>query len=94
MNLERVNFGSIWTVIAGTAMAVVYMFSTFVTAAEFSQFSVEVYYGQYYARLTDFTKAVDDENEDLADEFSKQLERLKAKICEEDPEWERCHEDA
>ena len=93
MKLEHINVGSIWMMLTGTVLAVVYMFTTFVTAAEFNQFSVEVYYGQYYERLEDWQRAIDSGNDDYANELERQLERLRAKICEEDPEWERCDDE-
>ena len=47
-------------------------------------------YGQYYDRLDDFDEAQDEENDELAKEYARQMERLKAAICEHDPKWERC----
>ena len=78
----------------GMVMAVVYMFNTFATAADVEQkvgeLELSINYGQYYDRLDDFDEAIDEGNTDLAEEYERQMERLKAKICEEDPQWERC----
>ena len=78
--------------IAGTAIAVVYMFTNFVSAAAFSEFQTDIYYIQFYELLEKQTHAEEDSHEGLAEELGRQLERLKAKICEEDPKWERCDE--
>ncbi len=76
--------------LAGTALAIVYMFNTFVTAAAFDDFKTDIYYSQYYELLEKKVNAEAKGQDGLAEELSRQLERIKAKICEEDPEWERC----
>ena len=76
--------------LVGTVLAVVYMFNTFVTAATFSEFQTDIYYIQFYELLEKQAHAEEDGHEGLADELARQMERLKAKICEDDPEWERC----
>lgn len=85
-----INMGSIWTMLAGTVVAVVYMFNTFVSAATFAEFQTDIYYLQFYELLEKAEHADDDEHPELAAELRRQMERLKAKICESDPEWERC----
>ena len=85
-----INMGSIWTMIAGTAVAIVYMFNTFVSAATFSEFQTDIYYIQFYELLEKQEHALEDGHPELAAELARQMERLKAKICEADPEWERC----
>lgn len=79
--------------ITGTAMAIIYMFNTFATAEDLAEINLNIWYGQYYDRLDDFDEAVAEGNENLAKEYKRQMERLEARICEEDPEWERCDED-
>lgn len=79
--------------IAGTVIAVVYMFTNFVTAATFSEFQIVVYYDSYYALLERRNDARDAGNDAYAEELERQMERVKAKICEDDPEWERCKHD-
>jgi len=90
MKLDNINLGSIWTMIAGTALAIIYMFNTFVTAGEFQEYVTEEYYDSYYALLDRQTDAIENGQVELAEEFGRRLEKLKAKICEEDSEWERC----
>lgn len=90
---DKINFG-----IAGTCVAaVIWMFSTFVRAEEFHQkitdITVAIAYGQYFDRLDDYDEAVAEGNEELAREYARQMERLKAEICEHDPQWERCDEE-
>lgn len=73
-----------------TASAVVFMFTTFASAAEVDEIKLDIAYGQFYDRLDDYDEAKEEGNEELAAEYERQMERLRAKICEEDPEWERC----
>ena len=75
--------------IVGTALAIVYMFNTFVTATQFNELALDLAYRSYYELLDRRNIALDKGNVDLAREFSRRMEQLKAKICEEDPEWER-----
>jgi Rod binding domain-containing protein len=84
--------GVIWAMITGTAVSIVYMFNTFVSAATFNDFQTDIYYSQFYELLEKKADAEDEGRDGLADELARQMERLKAKICEEDPEWERCNE--
>lgn len=79
--------------ISATAAAVIWMFTTFASASEVAEIHLDIAYGQYYDRLDDFDEAVAEGNEKLAKEYAQQMERLKAKICEDDPKWERCDED-
>jgi len=51
---------------------------------------VSIWYGQYYDRLDDFDEATEEKNEDLAEEYARQMEKLKANICAVDDAWERC----
>lgn len=83
---DKLNFG----LIGVTASAVVWMFTQFASASEVEAIAVDVAYGQYYDRLDDYDEAISEGNTALADEYARQMERLKAKICEADPEWERC----
>ena len=76
--------------ITGTAAAVLWMFQTFATAAEVEDLKLNIAYGQFYDRLDDYDEAIAEGNEDLAREYLRQMERLRAIICESDPEWERC----
>ncbi len=95
-----------YTVVAGTAAAVVWMFTQFapidrvnalelmhkdfVTSSEFQEYVTEEYYEKYYLVLDRVRRARERNNEDLAVEMERTLERIRAKICKEDPEWERC----
>ena len=87
-----------WAVMTSTVGAVLFMFSTFATADDIEaiqtrvdNLELSIMYGQYYDRLDDFDKASAEGNEALAKEYQREMERLKAKICEADPEWERCN---
>lgn len=90
MNPGLINVGLMWTAITTTVGAVLWMFTTFATAAEVSEVKLNIAYGQYYDRLDDYEEALDEGREELAREYKRQMERLKAEICEQDPEWERC----
>ena len=83
---DKVNLAAI----AATASAVLWMFSTFASASEVEEIKLAVLYGQYYDRLDDYDESVEEGNERLAEEYKRQMERIKAQICELDPEWERC----
>lgn len=85
-----VNMSTIWTMLTGTVLCVVYMFATFATAADVAEIQLAINYGQFYDRLDDYDEAVAEGNKKLAKEYKRMLEKLEAKICEEDPEWERC----
>ena len=85
---DKLNFG----LIALTASGVVFMFTTFASAGELNQLKTDIAYGQYYDRLDDYEEAIAEGRDELANEYKRQMERLKAAICEEDPKWERCEE--
>jgi len=86
----NVNLSGIWTMIAGTVIAVVYMFTNFVTMAQFSDLKLDLDYDSYYEMLDRHAHAIEQGHDALAAEYSRRLERIKARICESDPEWERC----
>ncbi len=83
---DKLNFG----LISATAAAVIWMFSTFASAADVDEIKLDQWYGQFYDRLDDRDDALEDGNTELAQEHERQMDRLRAKICEEDPKWERC----
>lgn len=85
-HLDKLNF----SLVVATAGVVLWAFDTFASTAEVDELKVAVWYGQYYDRLDDYDEAIDEGNEALAQEYKRQMERLKAKICEKDPSWERC----
>ncbi len=93
MQLEKINIGSIWTMIVGTAVAITWMFTHFVTSDEFQEYVTEEYYEKYYLVLDRVRRANERGNEELAIEMERTLERIRTKICKEDPEWERCKDD-
>lgn len=78
------------TLIGLTASAVLWMFATFASSAEVDELKIDIAYGQYYDRLDDYDEAMAEGRLELAREYERQMERLKAVICEHDPEWERC----
>ena len=83
---DLINLGTVGLV----ASAMLWMFATFATAAEVDDIKLSIAYGQYYDRLDDYEEALDEGRDGLAEEYKRQMERLKAEICEQDPEWERC----
>jgi hypothetical protein len=90
----KVNLALVWTMLTGTIAAMILGFqwitTGFVASEDFEQFSVEIYYDQYYSILKDYREAELDGETDWLDELGIRLERLKTKICAIDPEWERC----
>jgi hypothetical protein len=101
MLFEKLNIGTTWTMMTGLVLCVTYMFNTFATAEDLKEqagelkqevgnLELSISYGQYYDRLDDRDEAQDEDNDGLVSEYERQMEKLRAKICEEDPEWERC----
>jgi len=90
MDWTKINVTLVWTAITTTVAAVLWMFTAFASASEVEEIRIDVAYGQYYDRLDDYEEALDEGREELAAEYKRQMERLRAKICEADPEWERC----
>lgn len=93
MDWGKLNIGMIWGAVVGTISAVLWMFATFASAAEVDQIKTDIAYGQFYDRLDDYEEALDEGREELAAEYKRQMERLRAKICKVDPDWERCKEE-
>jgi len=90
--------------LTATVLAMVYVFTTFATAddlktvqeanvREVEEVKLSIWYGQFYDRLDDRDEAVDEGNVELAKEYKRQMEKLRAQICEQDPQWERCDDD-
>ena len=52
--------------------------------------ATELQYKSFYDYLEKAEKARAAGNEALAREYERQMERLKAQICKQDPAWERC----
>ena len=88
--MGKINLGLIWAAITTTVTAVLWMFATFASAAEVNEIKLDIAYGQFYDRLDDYEEALDEGREELAAEYLRQMERLRAMICRSDPEWERC----
>ena len=76
--------------LVGTAIAITYMFNTFVTASEFEEYVLSDMYDSYYAFLDRKYKYEELGNDDMVRSINRQLARLRAKICAQDPEWEEC----
>jgi len=97
-----------WTMFAGVVCAIAFAFATFaktadvnrlqlehgnmVTTEQFDQFSIEVYYRSYYDTLDRIFHAEANGQDALAEELKRNLERIRAKICAVEPEWERCEQ--
>lgn len=90
MNWKYINLALIWAAITTTVSAILWMQSSFASSEEVNNLKLEIAYGQYYDRLDDYEEALDEGREELAQEYLRRMERLRATICEEDPEWERC----
>ena len=101
MNLSKINAALIWAAVTTTVSAVVWMFTTFARADDVDALKddlntrllkqeVAAAYGQFYDRLDDYEEALDEGRDGLADEYKRQMERLRAFICKHEPEWERC----
>lgn len=53
---------------------------------------LDQWFSQFYARLDSRDASSKAGNKALVAEYERQMERLKARICEVDAEWERCNE--
>ena len=92
MDKGLINMGLIWTAITTTITALLWMMSSFASAAEVEDIKLQMLYGQYYDRLDDRDESLEEGRDRLAEEYERQMERIRAQICELDPEWERCDE--
>lgn len=94
MNWSKINAGLIWTAITTTVAVVMWVFTTFARADDVEKriggLELDIAYGQFYDRLDDYEEALGEGRQGLADEYKRQMERLRAIICESDPKWERC----
>ena len=75
-----------------TATAVIWMYATFATAAEVDDLKLQILYGQFYDRLDDYEEELSEDDHDSAERLRRELLRIKAQICEKDPEWDYCDE--
>ena len=73
--------------ITGTVIAIVYMFSNFVSASDFKEYIIEDFYDKYY-EMEDALE-VEDDPDDIR-RLERNMARIKAKICAIEPEWEEC----
>jgi len=89
VKLEHINMGTLWTMITGTVIAVLYMFTTFASASDLVDLRKDIWYDQYYDTRDRIGNTTDP---DYLQELRDRLEKLKAQICEEDPEWRPCKE--
>ena len=105
MKIDK-NLILVWTMLVGTATAIVWMFTqfasaervdalelthnTFVTSSEFQEYVLSDMYDSFYDFVDRRFKYEGLGNEDMVREIERQLARLRAKICEQDPEWEEC----
>ena len=64
--------------------------SRYTPASEFQGLALDIWYAQYYDRLDDYEESIAEGRDELAKEYLRQMEKLAAKICTHDPEWERC----
>ena len=63
----------------------------YVSAQSFDAFTVEIFYEQYYKAEDRLIDAQDDDDDpDRINELDRRLERLRAKICKIEPDWEQC----
>lgn len=74
------------------ATAFIWITTTFATASEVNDLRLQLLYGQFYDRLDDYEEERDQGDFESAERLRRELIRIKAQICEEDPEWEYCDE--
>jgi len=64
--------------------------SRYVQVSQFAQYAVEDFYDKFYEAEDRKIAAEASGDEKAAREAQRDMERLKAKICDIDPKWERC----
>jgi hypothetical protein len=74
------------------ATAFIWITTTFATASEVDDLKLQILYGQFYDRLDDYEEEYAEGDHNSAERLRRELIRIKAKICEEDPEWDYCDE--
>jgi len=62
----------------------------YVTVSQMQDLSVDIWYGQFFDRLDDLDESKAEGNDRLVDLYTRQLQRLLAKICAVEPEFEYC----
>ena len=73
--------------IVGTAIAILWMMTNFVSASDFNDYIIEDFYDKYY----EYEDALEvEEDADDRRRLIRNMARLKAKICAIEPEWEEC----
>lgn len=99
--MKMINLAAIWTAVTTTVGAVIFMFNTFASAAYVDEKIAELHstdneiklaqwYQLYYALFDDYEESVDEGRMQLAEEYKRQMEKWRAKICAVEPTWERC----
>ena len=93
----NVNLGLVWTMLSGTVVALIaamsYANTNFVSTSDFSEFSVEIYYEQYYANVERLEKAKREHAPSATvNDLRRRIERLRTKICTIEPEWRECQQ--
>ncbi len=76
--------------LVGTATAIVWMFGNFVSLSDFNEYVLSDMYNSYYEFLDRLYQYEERGNDDMVRSIERQLARLRAKICAEEPEWEEC----
>lgn len=64
--------------------------SRYVQTSQFEQYAVEDFYDKFYEAEDRKLEAEESGDDKAAREAQRTMERLKAKICHIDPDWERC----
>lgn len=75
------------------ATAFIWITTTFATASEVNDLKLQLLYGQFYDRLDDYEEEAAENDEASAERLRRELIRIKAQICEQDPHWEYCDEE-
>jgi len=84
----EINLGGLWTMLVGTATAIVWMFTNFVSIGDFESYIIEDFYDRYYEYEDDLIEADDP---DEVRRLERDMARLKSKICNIEPEWQECN---
>jgi hypothetical protein len=102
--IKGLNIGMLWAAVSGTAGLCVWALTHFAAADDLKELEDKVFqadaeillqmdYSAYYDRLDDYEETLEEGRDGLAAEYKRQMERIRARICEQDPQWERCDGD-
>lgn len=75
------------------ATSFIWITTTFATASEVEDLKMELLYGVFWDRLDDYEEESAEGDSQSAERLRRELQRILATICENDPEFDYCDEE-